>query len=212
MPVYNAGGYLQPAVHSILGQTFGDFELLLVDDGGTDGSGDRLRDLKDPRIRILDHGSGRPNRGIPISRNVGLATAQGELIAFLNHDDTSQPERLARQLAFLRANPEIGLVGTAIANVDAQDGMLNRQPFPETHLEVRWMGMLDCPVRQSAVMAWRRSFTSHGLRYDESFTYNSDYEFIERMTRHVVAAYLPEVLTHYRKHQTNTSVLRYGPF
>lgn len=212
MPVFNAGIFLRPALDAVLAQTCGDFELLLVDDGGTDGSGDAIRTERDPRVRVLDHGPGRPNCGIAASRNRGLAAARGEFIAFLNHDDACRPERFARQLEFFRTQPEVGLLGTAIANIGPADETLNEQKFPTEHLGIRWQGLLDCPVRQSAMMARRRCFADLGLRYDESFVSNSDYEFIERMTRVVPSANLPEVLTFYRKHETNASKLRYGMF
>ncbi len=212
MPVFNAGIFLRPAIDSLFAQTCGDFELLLVDDGATDGSADLLHALRDPRVRVLDHGSGRPNRGIAASRNRALAEVRGEFVAFLNHDDTSHPERLARQIDFFHGHPSVGLLGTAIENISADGALLNRQPFPLGHLGIRWMGLLDCPVRQSAMMARRGSFTAHALRYAETLAINSDYEFIERMTRLVPSANLPESLTSYRKHATNTSRLHYRAF
>jgi len=212
MPVYNAGIFLRPAIDSILAQTCRDFEFVLVDDGGTDGSDAIMRTYDDPRIRILDHGPGRPNRGIPQSRNRALDSARGEFIAFLNHDDTCVPDRFTRQLAYLQAHPAIGMIGSAIDNIDADARPMSHQPFPESRLGVRWFGLLDCPLRQSSLMIRRECLESPRRRYDETFTYNSDYEFIERMTRVIGSVNLPETLTHYRKHATNTSRLRYAAF
>jgi glycosyltransferase involved in cell wall biosynthesis len=212
MPVFNAGIFLRPAVESVLAQSCGDFELLLVDDGGNDGSDKFLQALSEPRVRVINHGAGRPNRGIAASRNLALAVARGHFIAFLNHDDVAQPDRFERQLEFFHRHPEIDLLGSAIDNIDGPGNLLNRQPFPTDHLGIRWMGLLDCPVRQSAMMARRASLTAHSLYYDESFVSNSDYEFIERMTRIVPSANLSEPLTSYRKHATNTSRLRYEMF
>lgn len=212
MPVFNAGIFLRPAIESVLAQTVGDFEFLLVDDGSADGSPAVLHGLSDSRVRVIDHGAGRPNRGIAASRNLALAAARGEYVAFLNHDDLARPERFECQLAFFRAQPAVGLLGSAIDNIDDTGSLLNRQPFPETHLGIRWLSLLDCPVRQSAMMARRSCFAAAGRRYDEGYVSNSDYDFIERMTRTVRSANLPETLTHYRKHANNTSRLRYGMF
>ena len=100
MPVYNTGPLLRPAVESVLAQTWRDFELLLVDDGSTDGSGEVCDEYaaRDGRIRVL-HGR---NGGICASRNVGLGQARGTYVAFVDHDDFCEPEMLA--LAALRTH------------------------------------------------------------------------------------------------------------
>ena len=97
MPVYNAGDYLHGAIDSVLAQTFRDFELILVDDGATDGSG-RVCDeyaAKDPRIKVK-HGR---NGGICASRNVGMELARGKWLAFCDHDDYMEPAFLAKLFA-----------------------------------------------------------------------------------------------------------------
>ena len=89
MPVYNTGGYLEPTVNSVLAQTYRNFELILVDDGSTDGSGevcDRLA-AEDSRIRVIH----KENGGVASARNVGLAAAQGEYIGWVDSDDLISP-------------------------------------------------------------------------------------------------------------------------
>ena len=97
MPVYNTGKYLRETVDSLLKQTFRDFELILVDDGSTDGSGDACDAYaaKDPRVRVK-HGR---NGGICASRNAGLELARGEWVAFSDHDDYVEPDMLATLVA-----------------------------------------------------------------------------------------------------------------
>jgi glycosyltransferase involved in cell wall biosynthesis len=108
MPVYNARKYLAEAADSVVTQTYSAWELLLVDDGSTDGSTDLARQYaqRDPkRVRFLTHPD-RRNRGASAARNLGLAHARGEFIAFLDADDVWLPEKLTEQVALLRATPQ----------------------------------------------------------------------------------------------------------
>lgn len=104
--------FLHEAVDSVLAQTDADWELLLVDDGSSDGSSDIARAYahRDPdRIRYLEHPR-RENRGMSASRNLGITAARGELVTFLDADDVWVPTKLERQVALLRAHPTAGLV------------------------------------------------------------------------------------------------------
>lgn len=104
--------YLQEAVDSVLAQTFEDWELLLVDDGSTDGSGELARQLAGAhpdRLRYLTHPD-RGNHGMSASRNVGLRSARGRTVAFLDADDVYLPQKLAVQLPLLDAHPDVDMV------------------------------------------------------------------------------------------------------
>ena len=105
-PTYNRADLLPRAVRSVLAQTFGDWELLVVDDGSTDGTGEVLEAFRDARIRYLP----RSHRGIAASRNDALANATAPLIAFLDSDDFWDPQKLERQRAFFQsASPDVGV-------------------------------------------------------------------------------------------------------
>jgi glycosyltransferase involved in cell wall biosynthesis/SAM-dependent methyltransferase len=106
MPAYNPGPYLAPAIESVLRQTHGALELLVVDDGSTDGSAAVLEGLaaRDARVRCLAH-PGRENRGMSASRSLALRHARGEHVALLDADDVWLPTKLEHQLAELRAHP-----------------------------------------------------------------------------------------------------------
>ena len=110
MPVYNALPYLKEAVESIRGQTLTDWVFLIVDDGSTDGSLEYLRGLDDPRIHVHQ----QPHQGPAAASNRALELCQTEFLARMDADDVSDPARLAEQLAFLRAHPEVGLLGAQI--------------------------------------------------------------------------------------------------
>lgn len=105
MPVYNVENYVAEAIQSVLDQTFADFELVIVDDGGTDRSIPIARSFKDERIRIVS----QPNRGLAGARNTGIAHARAPMIALLDSDDRWNPDKLMLHYVHLHANPEIGV-------------------------------------------------------------------------------------------------------
>src|SRR5262245_39958720 len=109
MPAYNGERFVVEAVRSILAQTFRDFELIVVDDGSTDRTAELVaaEQSRDPRVVVHRQPS---NQGFRIALNAGCALARGELIARMDADDVSLPERFERQVAFLRAHPEVGVV------------------------------------------------------------------------------------------------------
>jgi glycosyltransferase involved in cell wall biosynthesis len=112
---YNHADFVGETIRSILDQSFQDFEIVVTDDGSTDGTPDVVRSFSDPRIRleVFPH-----NRGISHAMNDAIARARGEYVAILNSDDFALPGRLERQTAFLRANPNIGAVFTLPRTVD----------------------------------------------------------------------------------------------
>ena len=112
MPVYNGLPYLPHAIESVLDQTFTDFEFLIINDASTDDSFACIRSYKDPRIRLVCN---ETNLGQTRTLNKGLELAQGPFIARLDQDDIAYPKRLAKQVAYLDANPEVALVA---GNVD----------------------------------------------------------------------------------------------
>jgi len=108
----NAERFLDEAVRSVIAQTYPQWELLLVDDGSTDGSSAIARawaEREPRRVRYLEH-PGHQNRGMSESRNLGLQHARGEYLAMLDADDVWLPEKLARQVAILEANPAAALL------------------------------------------------------------------------------------------------------
>ncbi len=105
MPVYQAEAYVGEAIASVLDQSFADFELLMIDDGGTDRSVEICRSFTDPRLRLIS----QANRGLAGARNTGIAAATGRYIAFLDSDDRWLPEKLALHVIHLDNNPHVGV-------------------------------------------------------------------------------------------------------
>ena len=115
IPFLNARRTLADAVRSVFAQTYEDWELLLIDDGSTEGSLDVVRHIDDPRVRVISDGS---NRGLCNRLNQIAGLARGKYLARMDADDLMHPERIARQVKLLDENPAIDVVDTAICTVD----------------------------------------------------------------------------------------------
>lgn len=111
MPAYNAEKYLREAIDSILGQTFTDFEFIIINDGSTDSTKDIILGYDDPRIIYLEN---EHNAGICVTLNKGLDAARGRYIARMDSDDISMPERFSKQVEYMDSHPETGVLGTDI--------------------------------------------------------------------------------------------------
>lgn len=203
MPVYNGERYLREAVDSILNQSFGDFELLILDGGSTDGSPAILQDYaaRDPRIRLTS----RPGMRLTASLNEMLDQARGEFIARMDADDISLPERLERQVQYLRGHPECVLVGSAALVIDPEGDPLSVW-FTETTHEVLDARNLDLSLLESslchpAVMMRRRIVLDAG-KYDMGCL-AEDLDLWLRLAERGRLANLPEPLLKYRFHSSN---------
>ena len=191
MPVYNAERHLREAVGSILSQTYPDFEFLVIDDGSTDTSAAIVRSYPDPRLRFVQNPH---NFGLTATLNLGLEMALGEYVARMDADDVSLPERLAKQVAFLDAHPNIGIVGVwAEAFGDAQF----RIPHPPDAETIRAKLLFDSALVHPAVLMRRAFLEAHGLRY-QPLGHFEDYELWQRAARLFPLANIPEILFRYR--------------
>jgi glycosyltransferase involved in cell wall biosynthesis len=195
MPVHNVAPYVRPAVESLLAQTFADFELVVIDDGSTDGSGDIIRSYGDPRIRLFRH---ERQRGLSASLNLGLSVAESDLIARQDGDDLSVPGRLERQVAVMSANPDLALLGGQASAIDERGRALKPVARSVDPVSIRWYGLFDNPFIHSAVMFRRRVVRELG-GYDASFDPTSqDYALWSAIMRRHPIMNLPERIVTYR--------------
>ena len=179
MAVYNGEPWLGEALASILGQSLVDLELIVVDDGSTDGTSKRLAAVTDPRLRVLRQSRGGQTRAL----NSGLQAARAPLIARIDADDVALPTRLERQVAFLAAHPDVGLLGTAAREI-APDGSVVRTLVPPCDdRALRRALRRSNPFIHSSVMFPRRALIGAGGAYDESFAVAQDYDLWLRMSR-----------------------------
>jgi len=189
MAVYNAEPWLVEAVDSVLGQTFADFELVVVDDGSVDATPEILRKLHDPRLRVIT----QRQLGQTPALNHGLRVARGVLIARMDGDDVALPARFARQVAFLRAHPEVGLLGTACREISASGEVLRTITPPSDDRALRRVLIRTNPFTHSSMM-FRRTVLDASGWYDERFVVAQDYDLWLRMSRLTRLASLDEPL------------------
>jgi len=195
MPVYNGERFLAAAARSVLVQSFGDFELIVVNDGSTDRTATVLQALceEDRRIRVINQPT---NAGIAAALNVGCRAATGEVIARMDADDITLPERFGRQIEFLNENPDIGLLGATVQTMD-EEGRLGRiWPSPTSPGGVAWGLMFSTCVAHPTIMVRRRVLEQVGY-YPLGYVVE-DYALLIRAIRVTRIANLPTVLHHYR--------------
>jgi glycosyltransferase involved in cell wall biosynthesis len=204
MPVYNGERFLADAIESILRQSHRDYELLILDDGSTDGGIEIAGAYDDPRIRIVRNDS---NLGLVKTRNRGIREARGAFIAFLDSDDIALRHRLRIQFDFLEKNPEYALVGSRVVHIDEKgdySGGFSR--FEASSAAIPSILLFDNYFAQSAVMA-RRDVLESEL-YREGFPCAEDYDLFARITARRKTWNIPQVLTLYRDHGGGTSKKR----
>jgi glycosyltransferase involved in cell wall biosynthesis len=195
MAVYHGERYIREAVESILCQTFRDFQFLIINDGSTDNTRDLILSYDDPRIVLVDN---EHNVGQTRSLNRGLDLAAGELIARQDADDISEPERLAKQVAFLDRHPEVALLGTWYKEIDLHGTVVGDRKLPCNTTDIRWSLLFFCPFVHSSAML-RKSVVSKQIGfYKEALACSQDYELWHRIARRFPVANLPEPLVRLR--------------
>ena len=198
MPVYNAGRALSDAVNSILGQSFRDFELLIIDDGSTDGSADVIKNLSDSRIRLLQNDKRLKLSG---ALNRGFSEARGEFIARMDADDISRPKRFEMQVSYMREHPAVGIVGAWVRRFGA--GTHRVEKYPVGPKRIQAYTLFYTPFAHPTVMFRRAWFDKHTLRYDGSYNPTEDFDLWERALHHFPGDNLPKVLLDYRMHTSS---------
>jgi len=204
MPVYNAATHLEDAITSVLAQSFEDFELLLMDDGSTDESMEVAREFRDKRIRIESQAE---NLGLIETLNRGIDMSRGSLLARMDADDVSHPERFAMQVDFLGLNPDIAGVSCGFDLMDDCG-----RPLPDDYgrlrpvesLALRWALHFGCFFTHSGAM-FRTSVLSASGGFDSRYAYAEDYELWLRLVDEHRLANIPRILLTRREHGANVS-------
>ena len=176
IPTYNRAALVQQAVASVKAQTYRDFEIVVVDDGGTDGAYEVLS--ADRELRVLHHPS---RRGVSAARNTGITAARGEWLAFLDSDDLWLPDKLARQVLLLEGAPELRLCQTDETWV--RRGVRVNKPAAHGKMAGRIFlpSLARCMISPSAVMLHRRLLEDHG-GFDAALPAAEDYDLWLRLT------------------------------
>jgi glycosyltransferase involved in cell wall biosynthesis len=205
MPAYNVERYLAEAVDSVLAQTYRDFELVIVNDGSTDGTlaiAERYRDAHPEHIRIVS----QANRGLAAARNAGMRAATGAIFALLDSDDGWAPEYLSEQMQVLNANANIAIVtGNAITRGGAQSGQPVR-PVPDDRPAPDLIEILRDERAIFIMSLVRREVADRIGGFDERFRTNEDYDFwIRAALAGFRFARNPAPLAFYRRHDHSLS-------
>ncbi|MFP5223898.1 MAG: glycosyltransferase family 2 protein [Acidobacteriota bacterium] len=207
MCVRNGELFFEEALASILNQSFGDFELLVVDDASEDSTPDMLDAVRDPRLRVVRNAQ---CLGVTRSLNVGLGLARGGLVARMDADDVSHPERLAMQVARMRARPEVAVLATTIEAMDRHGKPL--PPWREDlacldHAAIKAMLPRENCVAHPSVMYRRDVVAQRG--YDPGLLVAQDYGLWLRLcSEGFIFDKLPEPLLRYRVHGSSATQKR----
>jgi glycosyltransferase involved in cell wall biosynthesis len=205
LAVHDDARFVRTAVESILRQTLRDLELIVIDDASTDDTPDVLAAISDPRLVVERNDE---QRGLAASLNRGLDRASGAYVARLDADDVALPERLALQIARIGSPPRVGVVGTAVLDLDegGRPGRLHRMPAGA--LAVRWQALFSSPFFHPAVLVDRELLETHRLRYDPALLESEDYDLWARLLEFADGDNLAEALVLKRIHPGQATLRR----
>lgn len=191
MPVYNGERYLREAMESILNQTFTDFEFIIVNDGSTDGTAAILKcyQQKDKRVHVCH----QENRGIVSSLNRGCRLAKGKYIARMDADDVSLVTRFAKQVEYMEAHPEVGVLGTWIEYIDKNGAPHGVWHMPTSPAVIGWSLLFGTCLAHPSVMMRQDIIKQIGFYHPEAL-HVEDYDLWARASVVTQIANLPEDL------------------
>ncbi|MBE7706628.1 MAG: glycosyltransferase family 2 protein [Cyanobacteria bacterium SIG30] len=197
MPVYNTNEeFLKEAIQSILNQTFGDFEFIILDDGSKNDVESVIKSFNDDRIKFYKN---EKNMGIPYTRNRLLDLANSEYLAYMDSDDTSYPNRLEIQVNFLDNNQDVAVVGAGL-KISNDEIYINK--YDLKYLDV----VQRCCVHNNVVMIRKSILDKYNIRYNENYPSAEDYHLWSNIIKYSRIVNLPDILIDYRIHTTNTTV------
>ena len=208
MPVYNATETLVETLESIAGQSFGDFEVVVVDDGSEDGSGDILREWqeRDGRFRVI----GEAHRGIVAAPNRGLAACEGEFVARMDADDKMHPERVAKQVALLEGEEGLSVASCLVETFprgEVGEGMLIYEQWLNGLVageEILREFFIESPIANPSAMVRRVELIELGGYQDRGWPEDYDLWLRYRAAGKRFAK-VPEVLHYWREHESRAT-------
>lgn len=192
--------YFPEALNSVLGQTFTDFEVIVVDDGSTDQTTDWLNTVRDSRVKYI----AQANQGVSVARNTGISNAQGEYIALLDGDDIWDITKLEKQVERMEHDPNLGLVHTWLALIDEQSQLTGRIMKPDKEGRV-WKDIVERNmVACSSAMVRSCCFDAVGV-FDASLSVAEDWDLWIRIAAAYPFSIIKESLVRYRNHGNSKS-------
>jgi glycosyltransferase involved in cell wall biosynthesis len=195
MPVYNAGIYLAKSIDTILGQTYRDFEFLIIDDGSTDSSSEILHSYRDSRIRIIR----QENQGVAAALHLGVDLSQGEYIVRMDADDESTPDRLEIQKKTMDRNPQVVLCYGLHDLMDEQGHFLRTcQKNDFSNVVTKWLLIWNNILTHPTVMIRKKTLQENNLNYRLETNGAEDFDLWNRLSFYGDFLFIPQVLLRYR--------------
>jgi glycosyltransferase involved in cell wall biosynthesis len=176
MPVLNAEEYIIDSINSILNQTYENFEFIIIDDGSTDNSANKIRMFSDPRISFYS----RHNEGLINQLNFALSLSKGKYIARMDADDLCDASRFERQVEFLENNKNIQLVGSNYFYIDKNGKIIIEKRFPEWHDDIEFMMPVTASILHSTMFVYRDNIIKIN-GYDNTKLYAEDHDLFLRL-------------------------------
>lgn len=199
LPVYNAELHLAESVESVLGQTFTDFEFLIINDGSTDDSEKQILSYRDVRIRYHKN---EINLGLIATLNKGMELASGKYIVRMDADDICMPDRIQKQVQFMETHPEVGICGCC---ADVIDKAHLKMKYDAEDASIRIKMLYQCHMLHPSVIIRKGLIDRYTLRYNPEFIHAEDYELFYRIGNFTKLANLTDTLLLYREHEGSVS-------
>jgi len=201
VPAFNAEATILETIQSIQNQTFADFELIVINDGSTDGTLALLEQVQDARLRVFSY----PNGGLPTARNRGIDHAKGEFISFIDADDLWAADKLERQLQALQQHPEAGVAYSWTAFIDEQSRFLYaREPLTFAG-DVYPQLLVDNFISNGSNILLRRQLLEAVGVFDPTLKSGEDWDFYIRLAAKTQFAVVPQYQILYRKSSASMS-------
>ncbi len=203
MPAYNGERFIGKAIQSIQDQTYRNWELVIVDDCGTDHTMDVVRNIYDDRIKILTNEN---NKGIAFSRNKAIENSKGKYISILDDDDMALPDRLRLQIDYLESHPEIAVVGGRSYWIDENDNIIRSTSSSLTNPQYISAIYLFSGCYINCTCTFRRSiFDDYNVRYQENMLGMEDVLFWIECSKIALMSNVEEFVSLHREHSNRES-------
>ena len=199
-PSFNQATFLEETIQSVLTQDYSNIEYIIIDGGSTDGSVEIIRKYETD----LAYWISEPDRGQTDAINKGFAIARGDILAWLNSDDTYLPNAVAQAVAFLQSNPETGMVYGDANLIDENGQVIGHFPARQTNYKKLLQGYVHIP-QQTAF--FRASLWQKVGPLDPTFYFAMDYDLWVRLAKVSKLQYVPKTWANFRLHGSGKSIV-----
>lgn len=197
MPTYNVEEYIEEAIYSIMNQDYTNWELIIVNDGSTDYTVQKINKIKDRRIKLIDNSDQQNNY---IRRNQGCRLAKGKYICVMDGDDIALPHRISKQIEILEENQHILALGSDFIS----RGKIIKKPKEYNNIKV-WLLKNNTFLHPSLMI--RKPVMKQINFYNEKYNYSSDYDLVCRIALSGTIINIPDILMEYRFHNNQISIM-----